>query len=144
VNIYSGSTVVGRGDITIPATTPSVILYSRDPLRGTLLDTALPRSFNLLANEITLDAQPYFFSNESLRAGKISFSWLLNNTETSGPDTARGLLTLRQTGQGSGSAMVQVNIQNTEADKLIQGAQQSLQFSFGSSVGATLTSFFGL
>lgn len=145
VDIYLSGAKVGHGEIVIPAQSPQVILYDSDPLRGELLDRALPSSFDLNTNEVTLQAEPYFFSNQSIKNGALTFSWTLNGSETSGPDSAKGLLTLRQAGQGTGSATVGVSVQDTNPTTLIQAASEALQITFGGQAsGSSLSSFFGL
>jgi len=78
VDAYVGSNKVAHGEITIPATDPVVLLYNRDPLRGVLYDAALPSAISLNAKEITIQAQPYFFSNKSVRSGTVTYNWTLN------------------------------------------------------------------
>ncbi|MDQ5955118.1 MAG: hypothetical protein QG621_121 [Patescibacteria group bacterium] len=144
VDVYLNGTKVGSGDVAIPATNPGVVLYKQDPLRGILLDVALPTNFNLNANEITLKAEPYYFTSSSLTKGALLYSWTLNGSDTSGPDSKKGLLTLRQTGSGSGSAQVGISVQNTAIDTLTQAAQSLVGIVFGQSSGSTITSLFGL
>lgn len=144
VDVYLNGSKVGSGEVLIPATNPGVVLYSQDPLRGELLDVALPTKFNLNANEITLRAEPYYFANSSMRTGSLAYTWTLNGTETTGPDAGRGLLTLRQTGSGSGSAQVGISVQNIDADKFTQVAQSLVGIVFGQGSGTSFTSLFGL
>ena len=99
-----------------------LLVYSQDPLQGEILDQALSGTFNLGTQEVTLKAEPYYFANESVGNGSLSYDWTLNSQETTGPDTARGLLTLRQTSSGAGSAQIGVTLQNTDNDKLVQSA----------------------
>lgn len=144
VDVYLNGSKVGSGEVFIPAINPGVVLYSQDPLRGELLDIALPTNFNLNANEITLRAEPYFFANSSIRTNSLTYTWTLNSNETTGPDTKRGLLTLRQAGSGSGSAQVGISLQNTDADKFTQAAQSLVGIVFGQGSGTSFTSLFGL
>lgn len=144
VDVYLNGAKVGHSDITIPATDPKVIIYDYDPLRGELLDRALPNAFSLNAAEMTLEAEPYFFSNSSVRRGTLAYAWTLNDTSVTGPDASRGLLTLRQSGSGAGTATVGVSLQNTESDTFTQAAQAALTIVFGQQGSTPLSSFFGL
>ena len=119
VDVYYGASKVAHGDLAIPASSPEVLLYDRDPLRGTLFDTALPAGISLGATEFTVEAVPYYFANSSLSNGSVPYTWTLNGDNTTGPNAAEGLLTLRQTGSGTGSAT------------LVQAAEASLQIIFG-------------
>ncbi len=141
VTVYSGATQVGFGEVIIPAITPQIVLYDKDPLRGMILDAALPTALSLSAKEFTIQAVPYNFANSSLQSGAAAYAWTLNNDDTTGPNAAKGQLTLRQTGTGTGAAVIGVTIQNSDTDKLVQAAQTAVQIVFGASSGSSL---FGL
>lgn len=141
---YIGGVKVGAAEITIPAVKPYTVFYSRDPLRGVVLDQALFGIIGLSSKEVTLQAEPYFFTNLSKNRGLLTYSWVLNGQDTTGPDSARGLLTLRQTGTGTGGAILSLAIQNTDPDRMVQSAEQTLQIAFGQKAGSTISSFFGI
>lgn len=144
VDIYSGAARVGRADIFVPAVEPKIVLYRYDPLRGTLLDAAFPDTISLGTQEITLDAQPYFFSTDSRKKGYFSYDWSLNGQTATSPDSGQGLLTLRQTGQGTGFATINVSLQNTDPDKFVQSAQTALRLAFGQQANSFISNLFGL
>lgn len=144
VDIYFGTVRVAHGEISVPASSPAVLLYARDPLRGEMLDSALPGGISLASKEITLQAEPYYFSNASRRAGLLEYSWKLDGQEVTGPDSTRGLLTLRQAGSGAGGANLAVGVQNTDSSKYVQSASAALQMIFGQSSGSAFSNFFGL
>ena len=131
VDVFFDEVQVGRSTITIPGTAPSLIMYNRDPLRGTLYDQAFPPTVTLTANEMVLKAEPYYFSNESMRSGSLSYTWLLNGNPTVGPDSQRGILTLRKTGSGAGEAQISVSLQNIDTSKFVQSARAVLRILFG-------------
>lgn len=142
VDVYYGGSKVGRGEVTIPAIAPQVLFYAQDPLRGLLLDSALPQALSLTAKEITVQAIPYFFANESAKNNSLTYSWTLNGAEAAGPDSQKGILTLRQTGSGAGGAQLGVAIQNNDDDKLVQAANTVVQVLFGQTQSSS--SIFGL
>lgn len=144
VDVYLGSTKIARGEVNIPASIPQVIFYAVDPLRGELLGQGFQDSVSLSQTEVTLKAEPYFFANTSVRRGALTYGWTLNNQETTGPNAARGELTLRQTGSGAGTASLTVSVQNTDADQYSQSARAGLQLLFGQQAGSALSNFFGL
>ena len=129
--------------VVIPASTPQLLFYAKDPLRGLLLDTALPSGVSLAAKEFTIQAMPYYFATQSLANGAATYEWTLNGDETTGPNAAQGLLTLRQTGTGTGSAVIGAIMQNSDGNKLVQAAQNALQIVFGQSQSSG-SSLFGL
>lgn len=143
VTVYSGAAAVGRGDITITASKPQVIFYPQDPLRGEILGTGFVGQTTLAQTETTFKAEPYFFSLRAVQNNQLQYDWTLNDQDTTGPDAARGLLTLRQTGSGTGSANLGVSIQNMLPDQFVQSASAGLQLLFGQSSSA-FSSFFGL
>jgi hypothetical protein len=142
VDVYFGALLVARGGVSVLATTPELLLYERDSLRGLLTDYALPSSIALVNKEITIAAQPYFFSNAALKSGALQYAWTLNGNEIAGPDSARGVLTLRQTGSGQGGATLSVSLQNNNQDQLVQAADTLLQIIFGASGSGS--SLFGI
>ena len=143
VELYINGVKVGRGEIFIPAVEAQTVVYSRDPLRGLVLDQALFGNVNLLGKEVTLQAEPFFFAKTSKNRGLLSYDWRLNDTEATGPDSQRGLLTLRQTGSGSGFAAVGVTLQNTDAERFIQSADTTLGITFGQP-SSLISNLFGL
>ena len=144
VDVYYGASKVGTAAVSIPVSDPKIVLYERDALRGAIYDAAMPQAISLQANEITLQAEPYYFSVAAKNAGTLSYAWTLNGEDMSGPDTARGILTLRQSGSGAGSAAIGVTMQNTNPDQFVQTATAALQIVFGASTGQSLLNFFGL
>ncbi len=143
VDVYYGASKVGHSEVSIPASDPKIILYERDALRGVVYDAAMPQAISLQANEITLQAEPYYFSTAAKKAGTVSYAWILNGESTVGPDTARGVLTLRRSGSGEGSANVGVTLQNTNPDQFVQTATAALQIAFGATSNSVLN-FFGI
>ncbi|HVV15189.1 MAG TPA: hypothetical protein VHD55_02205 [Candidatus Paceibacterota bacterium] len=144
VDVYLGAQAVGRASITIPAVDPELSLYIQDPLRGTLYDQAMPATISLLNTEVTLKAEPFYFSNDSIRNGAAAYTWTLNGTPATGPDSARGILTLRQTGNGGGEGRLGVELQNTDPTRFVQAARAALRILFNGTANSNTTSSFGV
>jgi hypothetical protein len=140
VDVYFGSTLVGHGAITIPATQPDVLFYVQDSLRGTLLDQALPSSIALAGQEVTLNAQPLYFASESI-GNSLTYNWALNNQTVTGPNTSKGLLTLRQTGGGVGQSLVSLDLQNSNTSAFLQTVSAKLNIIFGQQTGSAASGF---
>lgn len=143
VDVYYGSAKVGRAELFLPASEPRILFYQRDLLRGVLYDAAIPSAISLIGKEITVQAEPFYFSAATKASGLIPFSWQLNGSDVAGPDSARGILTLRQTGTGEGGALLGLTMENNNPDQVVQTAKASLQIVFGASSGGLLN-FFGL
>lgn len=144
VDVYYGTAKVGHGELSVPASDPFIQLYSRDALRGTLYDAALPAAISLVGREITVQAEPYYFSTATKKSGMIPFVWTLNDEPASGPDSPSGILTLRQSGSGTGSATIGVSLQNNNPDQFVQTAGTALHIEFGAKQGNSILNFFGL
>ncbi len=144
VDVYYGNVLAGRGGVSIGASAPRIVLYPRDPLRSALYDSAIPGAISLVGKELTVQAEPYYFSNKAKNGGALPYIWMLNDNETTGPDASRGILTLRQTGTGTGAATLGVSVQNSIADQFVQNASASVQILFGAQTGTSLLNFFGI
>lgn len=142
VKVYFGTSLVAEGAIAIPAKEPELRLYERNALRGVLYDSALPSGIALEDKEITVAAQPYYFSNPAVRAGALEYAWTLDGNEITGPDSARGILTLRQTGGGVGRSTLAATLQNNAEDQLVQAAETFVTILFGGTSSGS--SLFGL
>ncbi len=144
VDVYLGQTKVAHGDISVPVNQPQVVLYYHDPLRGELMDDALPAAITLKQNQFTIQAEPYYFAQSSVQNGGLAWSWQLNGQDTTGPQSGQGILTLRQSGTGAGAAQVSVSAQDTNTASFIAQASAALQIIFGGSANSTSTSLFGI
>jgi len=142
VSVYFGTSLVAQSGISIPSTQPQLRLYERNALRGILFDAALPQGIRLGDKEITIAAQPYYFSNAAISAGALQYSWMLDGNEITGPDSGKGVLTLRQTGGGGGQSALSAELQNSLDDQLMQSAQTLLTIIFGAQ--SSTGSLFGL
>lgn len=135
VDVLLGNKIAARGRVTIAPTLPQTFLYQRDPLRGEILEQALPANITLVGKELTVTAEPYYFSGVSTlgQSGNLQYTWNINGSPATGPDSARGVLTLRRAGDGAGSATLGVSVQNISSSQLVQAAQATLQVLFGQS-----------
>lgn len=137
VEVFSNSAPVAYSEITIPAAEPQLILYAREALRGVLYNTALPNTHRMGGAETTVRAEPYYFSRTSLSSGSLVWSWTLNGNPTSGPNSGNGELTLRSQGDGGGSAVLGVSLQNSGATTFLQAAKNSVTLLFGAQQRST-------
>lgn len=144
VNVSLNGEVVAQGEVVVPVSKPQIFLYESDPLRGVLYDQALTNKASLAAKEVTFKAEPYFFDLGSLNSGSVSYEWKLNNKVTTGPETSKGYLTLRQSGNGEGSASLSVALQNLDSGKYVQAAKAALTILFGNTTNDSTQTPFGL
>ncbi|MSR70614.1 hypothetical protein EXS62_01080 [Candidatus Kaiserbacteria bacterium] len=143
VDINYGNARVARGELVVPAVEPRIMLYSRDALHGTRWEAALPARIQLNVPELTVQAEPFYFSMTSKKNNQLAFVWTLNGEDASGPDSSKGILTLRQSGGGVGSASLGVSLQNNDTNAFIQQAAAAIEIVFGTQNSSVLN-FFGL
>lgn len=119
----SGQTA--QKSLVLEAETPQVLLYEDSPLYGTYYNKALG-TVSLEKEEITLIAEPFFFSSINNRKFGVDFSWSVNGEKVSGAFGES--LTLRKTEGLSGTTLVSLVAEHiTQA---LQTARGNVQINF--------------
>lgn len=119
--------VVAANSILITPTVPNVILYEKSPLYGIVYEKALQNRTELKNEEITIIAEPFFFSVPRRNTANLTYAWSLNDSALT--DFAnKSSLTLRKTLEQAGRANLSVVLQNTL--KLLQGGKSNLTISY--------------
>lgn len=114
--------------IALAPTTPQVILYEKHPTLGIRFEQALTRTFTLAGGEVTLSAQPFFFSTPRSNSESLAYQWSLNNVFVDNPSTDQSAIVLRAESGGGGAATVGVSTKHTS--KLFQEAGGSVNIRF--------------
>lgn len=109
----------------ISPTQPVNVFYEDNPLYG-LAQSALPKEFTLLQNEISLRAEPYFIAHALEESAQ--YEWRVDNQKVANPNTDPTTLTLRKAG-GAGDARVSFTMRNLSA--LRQAASGDFVIYFG-------------
>ena len=123
-------TLIGESTVTINTVPPQIVFYEDDPLSGTRYEQALSGSYFLSKPELTVRAEPYFFSKQELESAEASQVWTINGSVlASDPEFSRAV-TLRQTG-GSGEATLSYAI--TASRAALQEARKTFTIFFGQS-----------
>ncbi len=116
----SGSSQTQETLLLRPAQT-EILFYEASPLLGTLYVRAFTKGLRLITSEITLVAEPYFFSGAGA-ARSLNFTWSVAGVPVNpGVDTSR--ITLRNPGQ-TGQADIRVAVKHVE--KTLQNAVRSI------------------
>ncbi len=102
-------------------TQTEVLFYEASPLLGTLYERVFAKGLRLITNEITLVAEPYYFSGAGTNRS-TTYSWTVAGVPVS-PGYDQSRLTLRNPGQ-DGQADVQVAVKHIE--KTLQKAVKVL------------------
>lgn len=117
--------LVAEDGIRISSVEPSVIFYEKHPLNGVRYENALKESLAMAQEEITVRAEPYFFSAKDV--GQLDFEWLLNGKTVPAGAGSREL-TLRREEKASGISRLTLAISNSRT--ILQEAANALLINF--------------
>lgn len=121
---------IADSSITIAPTLPKILFYEDNPLLGTMFNKALSSSARLQNQEITVVAIPYSMG-AALRDGDgLSYAWSMNNQ----PVTVGGgesSLAFREQNGAAGTAVISLQVSNSNTDKILQFAEGALTLLFG-------------
>ncbi len=118
-NDVGATNVVGIGP-----TVPEILFYEDSPLYGIVYEHALPSTFNLNQQEITLRAEPYNMSSVNPLSGLLTYSWTLNGGGLADFQN-KNEITLRTTGTTGGESDVALAVQHTT--QVLQGGQATIK-----------------
>lgn len=125
VSSYSGI-IIAEKRIKIKTIAPKIIFYKEHPMEGVLYNSAFGKEISLTENEISLRAEPYFFSKQNLN--NLTYQWKMNGKVIT-PEQRKTVIDFRLEGASSGNASVNLEIQNPV--NLLQNAANSLRINFG-------------
>lgn len=111
--------------INLPISKPFVLFYENHPLLGVLYNHPLDTELSLTKKEISVNAEPYFFSNEISGVPAVSYGWSLNGNTVS---NSGNILTLRNEAGASGSSALTLTVRGIK--KAFQSASLSLKIRF--------------
>ena len=124
----STSGLVAESSLKIKPRSPKILFYESKPLEGIDFSHVLGATINLTTEEITIKAQPYFFSLG--RIGQSSFNWLLNNQKFTPPGD-RSLVTFRRKSETEGVSRINLTV---AGDDSLQKAVGSFLINFNNRV----------
>ena len=117
--------VSAEGRVRIRIESPKIIFYENRPIEGVFYNNALGGEANLGGDEISIRAEPFFFSKRNMKS--LKYEWTMNG-ETILPDAEPGIITLRAEG-GSGAANIGLRITNPIS--ILQFAEKSFLMNYG-------------
>lgn len=115
-----------RREVVIEYAEPQIVFYEENPLKGVLYERSIPTQASLEGKEITVVAEPYFFSSLGRESAALMYEWTFNNEPAEADGAA---LTLRQDVEGEGSADINLSIQNV--NRLLQTASAAFTLLYG-------------
>ncbi len=114
--------------VTISDTKPEVVFYENHPLYGIIFNKALNnRDFIMTQDEVSIIAEPYYFSHEQADNNELSYNWNLNSGLVG---EYQNQLTFRKPGSGSGRSELSLAVKNLE--RFMQAASANLYVQFDS------------
>lgn len=120
VSAASGESITR--EIIIPVNDPEILLYEDKPLTGIAYHQAIADQFALNQPEITLVAEPYFFSREQIKTKRLQFAWSLNDKPVVFDQARPNRLTLLAPANNAGENRLGLNISNL--DQVLQEASR--------------------
>ena len=127
VKTQSGG-VAAKGRVTIPTTSPRVLLYEDQPLAGVLFNRAVGSAYTVSSDEITLAGYPFFFSVQTPADGGLAYTWRVGGREVAALMERPNTLTVRRGGVVS-SASIALDVENRR--ELLQFARASAGLRYG-------------
>jgi len=121
------SNQVGRVIKTISPVEPTIIIYEKNPIYGTIFEQNIKSGFNVEREEIELLAVPYNFSNNILSVGY--FEWRLNGTEVK--NFFSNNIIFRRVDDKESNNNISIQIENPS--KILQLQKNSFNLNFGNS-----------
>lgn len=115
-------------ELLIPVRKPKILLYEDQPLTGIAYNQVIRETLNLIQPEITLLAEPYFFSQSQVRSRRLRYNWFLNKQATTFDQARPNRLTLVAPENQAGENDLQLDI--SDPDNVLQTASAKLKITF--------------
>lgn len=119
-------TLTASNSIAISPIDPLIILYEDNPLYGKMQNKAVSDNLNLTSSEISLEAEPYYFSTKNPEKN-LQFYWLMNGNTILPPEKQNEIV-LRKPAGVSGLSEISLQIQHNNA--VLQGAKNFLTITY--------------
>ena len=122
------NSVQSETQVALSLTQPFILFYEKDPLLGVLYNNPIQMNYTLSKKQITVVAEPYFFSNDESDTQTLSYTWSMNGQTTQNYGRS---ITLRNDTGAQGDSLISLSMSNIE--KSFQEASQSLHVYFNNS-----------
>lgn len=106
-----GSLVVSN-QVTVTNEDPKIIFYENSPIYGIMFNRGIKSTVNMLIDEFSVLAIPYFFSGTSAVSDNLGYIWSMNG-KTIENQTPKNSFTTRLEKAGAGTASIGLKINNT-------------------------------
>ncbi|MEN9582365.1 MAG: hypothetical protein RL641_319 [Candidatus Parcubacteria bacterium] len=129
VNVSSKSGEGSVGSLSINYVSPQIMFYEKNPALGLKLNNLLNSGFSIGNGEMTISAEPFYFSEKSgsVLDKNMEYKWTINSTGVTPPGKSNEL-TLRADDQ---RGMATINLVITNIMTLFQEARKSVSVTLG-------------
>jgi len=123
--------IKAKRSISIKSYDPKIVFYKKDALLGTLFNKAILGSFDLLEEEISIEAYPFFFSKDDVFRSNLKYNWSMNNKKI---EDNNNIIILRKSENSSGNSSINLKIENKNKFMQIAEGNFNIFFKKGSSL----------
>jgi hypothetical protein len=134
VTTFDGS-VKARGSVTVPVRQPQVGFYEFHPLLGMRYAHALSGTVPLSGSEISVVAEPYYYSSQNRNDVNLEYAWTVDGNEVD----AQGMVTLRPVGEAGGRSSIQLALRHRA--HIMQTTRDTFSVSFTAPPTAEASTF---
>lgn len=111
--------------VDIPLSRPFILFYEKHPLLGVLYNKPFSTEHNLGGKELSISAEPYFFSNERSNVSTINYNWTVNGIPVQNYGRT---ITLRNDTGAKGDSVVSLAMRGIK--QTFQNASKDLKMHF--------------
>lgn len=111
--------------VNIPLARPFILFYEKHPLLGVLYNKPFSTEHNMDKKELSISAEPYFFSNERSDISTINYNWTVNGALVQNYGRT---ITLRNDAGKKGDSTVSLSMRG--AKQTFQDASTDLKMHF--------------
>ncbi|PIQ69647.1 MAG: hypothetical protein COY22_00310 [Candidatus Tagabacteria bacterium CG_4_10_14_0_2_um_filter_40_13] len=104
---------------------PKILFYEEKPLEGPQYQKELGNAFDLLESELSLRAEPYFFSRKALPI--LSYEWRMNDKKIETPQKPNVFNLTAPSGQ-KGTSIINLALENLK--NILERASKTIQINF--------------
>jgi hypothetical protein len=103
--------MTANSSITITTGSPKIVFYENNPIYGIMTNKAIKNTVQMLSDEFSVIAMPYFFSAGYDVSPNLDYEWTFNGQAVENQDP-KNSFTVRQEAKGSGSAGIGLKVSN--------------------------------
>lgn len=122
----SDESAVAVNSVLIKINEPKILFYEDIPFEGPQYQKELGNNFTLAKTELSLKAEPYFFSKRALQ--KISYEWQINNKQIEKGQKPNLINFVLPEGTIKGMSLIRLSMSNPM--NILEMAEKEMQINF--------------